>query len=185
MTNLLSNAKRLLTLEELHCIIFFNTRSRKKIQAGGDKYMSGIVQAEKVVSKGSIMDNRLLKDFHHGDKEAGELMITKHEYIVHKNDNTYVRVAINNYQSDTQRFIELYKAICDYDENKRASFRSFAELCVTRQIISSIKSATRLKHTPLNSYVSIYKPANTEDSERTIIDTIVNQATVDPSEWVE
>lgn len=185
MTNLLSNAKRLLTLEELHCIIFFNTRSRKKIQAGGDIYMSGIGQAEKVVSKGSIMDNRLLSDFHHGDKEAGELMITKHEYIVHKKANTYFLVGSDYDDVVQEGFIGLYKAICDYDENKRASFRSFAELCVTRQIISSIKSATRLKHTPLNSYVSIYKPANTEDSERTIIDTIVNQATVDPSEWVE
>src|SRR5699024_2424165 len=107
-------------------------------------------------------------------------MITKYEYIFHKRNNKYFRYGSDNEDVVHEGFIGIYKAICDYDESKRSSFRAFAELCVTRQIISSIKSATRLKHTPLNSYVSIYKPANTEDSERTIIDTIVNQATVDP-----
>src|SRR5699024_4623517 len=150
MRNLLSNAKRLLTLEELHCIIFFNTRSRKKIQVGGDMYMRGIGQANKKVSQATIMYNRLLSEFHHVNNEAGQVMITKHEYIVHKKANTYFLVGSDNDDVVQEGFIGLYKAICDYDENKRASFRSFAELCVTRQIISSIKSATRLKHTPLN-----------------------------------
>src|SRR5699024_11141455 len=131
------------------------------------------------------VNTRLFAHFHRSEQEANELIITKHEYIVHKKANTYFLVGSDYDDVVQEGFIGLYKAICDYDENKRASFRTFAELCVTRQIISSIKSATRLKHTPLNSYVSIYKPANTEDSERTIIDTIVNQATVDPSEWVE
>src|SRR5699024_6571688 len=88
MPNLLSNAKRLLTLEELHCIIFFNTRSRKKFQTGGGIYMSSIGQVGKVASKGSIVDNRQLSDFHRGDKDAGGLRIAKHEYIGHKKDHT-------------------------------------------------------------------------------------------------
>ena len=60
--------------------------------------------------------------------------------------------------------IGLYKAVRDYDAEKRASFRAFAELCVTRQIITAIKTATRQKHQPLNSYVSLNKPVYDEES---------------------
>src|SRR5699024_7591374 len=80
--------------------------------------------------------------------------------------------------------IGLYKAICDYDENKRSSFRSFAELCITRQIITSIKSATRLKHSPLNTYISFYKPVNEDESERVLLDTIISTEAEDPQELV-
>src|SRR5699024_5561557 len=72
----------------------------------------------------------------------------------------------------------------DYDENKRSSFRSFAELCITRQIITSIKSATRLKHSPLNTYISFYKPVNEDESERVLLDTIISTEAEDPQELV-
>src|SRR5690625_7054438 len=60
------------------------------------------------------------------------------------------------------------------------SFRSYAEMCITRQNITSIKSATRLKHTPLNSYISIYKPVHDDQSERTLLETINNKFSQDP-----
>ena len=66
--------------------------------------------------------------------------------------------------------IGLYKAVRDYNEEKNASFRSFAELCVNRQMITAIKAATRQKHQPLNSYVSLNKPVYEEESEQTYMD---------------
>ena len=68
--------------------------------------------------------------------------------------------------------IGLYKAIRDYREDRQASFRAFAELCITRQIITAIKTATRQKHKPLNSYVSLNKPIYDEESDRTLFDVI-------------
>ena len=68
--------------------------------------------------------------------------------------------------------IGLYKAIRDYDKEKNASFRSFAELCINRQMITAIKAATRQKHQPLNSYVSLNKPVFENDSEETYLDLL-------------
>ena len=76
--------------------------------------------------------------------------------------------------------IGLYKAIRDFKEDKLASFRAFAELCITRQIITAIKTATRQKHIPLNSYVSLDKPIYDEESERTLMDIITSPVIDDP-----
>ena len=72
----------------------------------------------------------------------------------------------------------------DYDAEKKASFRAFAELCVTRQIITAIKTATRQKHQPLNSYVSLNKPVYDEESERTLVDIIAASKVSNPEEIV-
>ena len=71
--------------------------------------------------------------------------------------------------------IGLYKAIRDYRCERQASFRAFAEICVTRQMITAIKMATRQKHIPLNSYVSLNKPVFDEESERTLGEVVVVQ----------
>ena len=76
--------------------------------------------------------------------------------------------------------IGLYKAIRDYQADKLSTFKAFAELCVTRQIITAIKTATRQKHIPFNSYVSLDKPIYDEESDRTLLDVIVEHDTSDP-----
>ena len=78
--------------------------------------------------------------------------------------------------------IGLYKAIRDFREEKLASFRAFAELCITRQIITAIKTATRQKHIPLNSYVSLNKPIYDEESDRTLLDVITEGWEANPEE---
>ena len=78
--------------------------------------------------------------------------------------------------------IGIYKAIRDYRSDRLASFRAFAELCITRQIITAIKTATRQKHIPLNSYVSLNKPVFDDESERTLMDIMVPGVTTDPEE---
>jgi len=80
--------------------------------------------------------------------------------------------------------IGLYKAIRDFRPDKLASFRAFAELCITRQIITAIKTATRQKHIPLNSYVSLNKPIYDEESDRTLLDVISGSKVTDPEELV-
>ena len=80
--------------------------------------------------------------------------------------------------------IGLYKAIRDFNPEKLTSFRAFAELCVTRQIITAIKTATRQKHIPLNTYVSLNKPIYEEESERTLLDVLAGLKITDPEELV-
>ena len=80
--------------------------------------------------------------------------------------------------------IGLYKAIRDFRNDKLSSFRAFAELCVTRQIITAIKTATRQKHIPLNSYISLNKPIYDEDSDRTLLDVLSGAKVTDPEELV-
>jgi RNA polymerase sporulation-specific sigma factor len=78
--------------------------------------------------------------------------------------------------------IGLYKAIRDYRPDKLTSFKALAEICVKRQIITAIKTATRQKHIPLNSYVSLNKPVYEEESERTLLDLISGIKIADPAE---
>lgn len=144
--------------------------------------MSTVDQLEKETTFGSLVDEEVVTHVQKGNKTAVEYLINKYERIVRKKANTYFLIGSDRDDVVQEGLIGLYKAICDYDENKRSSFKSFAELCITRQIITSIKSATRLKHSPLNSYVSIYKPINEDESERILLDTIVCGKSVDPQE---
>lgn len=80
--------------------------------------------------------------------------------------------------------IGLYKAIRDFRQDKLSSFRAFAELCITRQIITAIKTATRQKHIPLNSYVSLNKPIYDDESERTLLDVLSGTRISNPEELV-
>jgi RNA polymerase sporulation-specific sigma factor len=80
--------------------------------------------------------------------------------------------------------IGLYKAVRDYKPEKMCSFRAFAELCITRQIITAIKTATRQKHIPLNSYISLNKPLYDEESDRTLMDVIMEGRVSNPEEII-
>lgn len=122
------------------------------------------------------------------NEEEGSLAL---EYVLHKYKN-YVRAKARSYflvGADKEDIVQegmigLYKAVRDYDVEKNASFRAFAELCITRQIITAIKTATRQKHQPLNSYVSLNKPVYDEESERTLVDIIAASKVSNPEEIV-
>lgn len=113
-------------------------------------------------SYNALIDEDVLPYIHQGDRDAAEYILNKYEGIVHKKASGYFLLGSDRDDVVQEGRIGLYKAIADYDETKKSSFKSFAELCITRQIITSIKSATRLKHSPLNSYVSLYKPVHEE-----------------------
>ena len=105
-----------------------------------------------------------------GDKDASEYLLNKYKNFVRSKARSYFLVGADHEDIVQEGMIGLYKAVRDYNEEKNASFRSFAELCVNRQMITAIKAATREKHQPLNSYVSLNKPVYEEESEQTYMD---------------
>src|SRR5690625_7392451 len=98
----------------------------------------------------SLIDEELLPFIREGDVEATEYIMNKYEKIVHKKASGYFLMGSDRDDVVQEGRIGLYKAIADYDATKKSTFKSFAELCSTRQIITSVKSTTSLKHSHLN-----------------------------------
>lgn len=119
-----------------------------------------------------------------GDHEALEHVINKYKNFVKSKARSYFLIGADREDIIQEGMIGLYKAIRDFNPDKLSSFRAFAELCITRQIITAIKTATRQKHIPLNSYVSLNKPIYDEDSDRTLLDVLSGVKVTDPEELV-
>lgn len=120
-----------------------------------------------------------------GDEYASTQLIRRYRSLVRCKARSYFLVGGDREDVIQEGLIGLYKAIRDYDPSRQASFRSFAELCVTRQMITAIKTATRRKHMPLNSYVSLSRPMVTEDNgERLLTDILAAKEICDPAEIV-
>ncbi len=119
-----------------------------------------------------------------GDDVALEYLIHKYKNFVRAKARSYFLIGADREDIVQEGMIGLYKAIRDFRADKLASFRAFAELCITRQIITAIKTATRQKHIPLNSYVSLNKPIYDEESDRTLMDIIPGMKVSDPEELV-
>jgi len=118
------------------------------------------------------------------DAIAQEYLINKYRNFVRAKARSYFLIGAEREDIIQEGMIGLYKAIRDFRNDKLSSFRAFAELCVTRQIITAIKTATRQKHIPLNSYVSLNKPIYDEDSDRTLLDVLSGSKISDPEELV-
>jgi len=118
------------------------------------------------------------------DKLAQDYLINKYRNFVRAKARSYFLIGADREDIIQEGMIGLYKAIRDFRNDKLSSFRAFAELCVTRQIITAIKTATRQKHIPLNSYVSLNKPIYDEDSDRTLLDVLSGSKVSDPEELV-
>lgn len=121
-------------------------------------------------------DEELVRDIRVGDQEALEYLIHKYKNFVRAKARSYFLIGADHEDIVQEGMIGLYKAIRDFRGDKLASFKAFAELCITRQIITAIKTATRQKHIPLNSYVSLDKPSH-DDSDRTLYDTLTGGRT--------
>jgi len=115
---------------------------------------------------------------------ALDYLINKYRNFVRAKARSYFLIGADREDIIQEGMIGLYKAIRDFRNDKLSSFRAFAELCVTRQIITAIKTATRQKHIPLNSYVSLNKPIYDEDSDRTLLDVLSGSKVSDPEELV-
>lgn len=118
------------------------------------------------------------------DAMATDFILHKYKNFVRSKARSYFLIGADREDIVQEGMIGLYKAMRDYNIEKKASFRAFAELCITRQIITAIKTATRQKHQPLNSYVSLNKTVYVEESERTLIEIISASRISNPEEIV-
>ncbi|SDJ71099.1 RNA polymerase sporulation sigma factor SigH [Salimicrobium halophilum] len=129
-------------------------------------------------------DEQVLARINRGDSDALNYLIQKYRGFVRAKARTYFLIGADREDIVQEGMIGLYKAIRDYQGDKLSSFKAFAELCITRQIITAIKAATRQKHIPLNSYVSLDKPIYDEESDRTLLDVVMGSETINPEEMM-
>ena len=134
-----------------------------------------------------VSDEDLCDRARSGDETALECLLNRYRHYARAKARTYFLAGADREDIVQEGMIGLFKAVRDFDIEKNTAFRAFAELCITRQIITAIKTATRQKHIPLNSYVSLNKAAtsNSEENEnRALEEALVGDAIEDPAELV-
>jgi len=137
------------------------------------------------ISHETLTDSQLVSAARSGDDTSLEFLLNKYKSFVRLKARAYFLVGADWDDLVQEGMIGLYKAIRDYQDDKQSSFRAFAELCITRQIITAIKTATRQKHVPLNSYISLNTPVYFEDeSDRMLMDLLSNAEVADPIDLV-
>ncbi|MDF2592720.1 MAG: sigH [Clostridia bacterium] len=154
-----------------------------KLQLGGEKVELN-TEKKFINNLDTILDEELVLYAHEGDIAALEHLINKYKNFVKAKARSYFLIGADREDIVQEGMIGLYKAIRDFRNDKLSSFRAFAELCITRQIITAIKTATRQKHIPLNSYISLNKPIYDEDSDRTLLDILTAAKITDPEELI-
>lgn len=131
-----------------------------------------------------MTDEQIVKLAQASDGMALEYLLNKYKNFVRSKARSYFLIGADHEDIVQEGMIGLYKAIRDFKEEKLSSFRAFAELCITRQIITAIKTATRQKHIPLNSYVSLNKPIYDDESDRTLLDVITEGWASNPEDML-
>lgn len=146
---------------------------------------SSVAVAQKVyVLYSDMSDEEVVELAQQGEQFAVEFLVDKYKNFVRAKARSYFLIGADKEDIIQEGMIGLFKAIRDYKLDKLTSFRAFAELCITRQIITAIKTATRQKHIPLNSYVSLNKPIYDEESDRTLIDILSTTKITNPEEII-
>jgi RNA polymerase sporulation-specific sigma factor len=131
--------------------------------------------------QGQIDDLYLIALAKQGNKDAYDRLVRRYASFVRLKASSYFLIGGDSEDLIQEGLVGLYKAIRDFRSDRESSFRNFAELCITRQIITAVKTATRNKHTPLNGYVSFSTtPAGASDGEPTLDEVLPGSATWDP-----
>jgi len=131
-----------------------------------------------------MTDEQLIGELRGGDQGVMDFVMVKYKSMVRKKARAMYLLGGENEDLIQEGMIGLIKAVRDYNPEQGASFQSFAELCVSRQMYSAIEASKRKKHLPLNSYVSLNKPIYDEDSDRTLLDIITGTKITDPEELI-
>ncbi|MDQ3939970.1 MAG: RNA polymerase sporulation sigma factor SigH [Actinomycetota bacterium] len=130
-------------------------------------------------------DEELVERARGGDEKAVESLLNRYRHYARAKARTYFLAGDDKEDIDQEGMIGLFKAVRDFQADKNTAFRAFAELCITRQIITAIKTATRQKHIPLNSYVSLNKSSSgDQNEERPLEEALVQQSIDDPADLV-
>jgi RNA polymerase sporulation-specific sigma factor len=146
--------------------------------------LSSIAAKEFYNAYAEVPDEEIVELAQQGEQFAVEFLVDKYKNFVRAKARSYFLIGADREDIIQEGMIGLFKAIRDYRVDKLTSFRAFAELCITRQIITAIKTATRQKHIPLNSYVSLNKPIYDEESDRTLMDVITTHGITNPEEII-
>lgn len=125
-------------------------------------------------------DEKLVTLAQNGDEIAEEYLIRKFKNVVRSKAHLYFMVGADSEDIVQEGMIGIFKAIRSYNMTKQASFHTFAEICINRQIITAIKRATRLKHSPLNTSVSLSKPLSDTEPDTTLEETLSASSNTDP-----
>ncbi|MDD4564949.1 MAG: RNA polymerase sporulation sigma factor SigH [Eubacteriales bacterium] len=115
-----------------------------------------------------------------GDNNAEEFLIRKYKNVVRSKAHLYFMVGADSEDIVQEGMIGIFKAIRSYDKTKQTSFHTFAEICINRQIITAIKRAARLKHSPLNTSVSLSKPLSDMEPDTTLEEVLSSNSNTDP-----
>lgn len=145
----------------------------------GKTYVEG-----RVLDFTTLSDEDIIAIIQDGNAEALDFLITKYRSFVRLKGRSYFLIGGDREDIIQEGMIGLYKAIRDFKPDRLSSFKGFAELCITRQIITAIKTATRQKHIPLNSSVSLDRPVFSEDSDRTLLDMLSGPLLDDPEDLI-
>lgn len=129
-------------------------------------------------------DYEVVKKAQNGDIMAQNMIINKYKPMVISKSKTYFLIGADRDDIIQEGLIGLYKSIRDYNCNKSSSFKHFADICVTRQMITAVKAATRQKHKPLNTYISLNRPIYEDDSEKTYFETYIDEIETDPEKLI-
>lgn len=130
------------------------------------------------------MTDEQLADLSNTDEVALEYLMEKYKNFVLSKSRPYFLIGADKDDLIQEGMIGLYKAILDYNADKNASFKTFANLCITRQIITAIKASTRQKHIPLNSYLSLDKPLFDEETDVTVGESMTSEMYSEPEDQV-
>ncbi|WP_412733830.1 RNA polymerase sporulation sigma factor SigH [Heyndrickxia acidicola] len=131
-----------------------------------------------------LEDEVLVKRFRKGDGEALNFLLHRYQRLVRAMSSRYFLRGADREDIFQEGMLGLYKAIRDFKEEKGASFKSFASLCINRQLITAVKISTRQKHAPLNTSISLNKPLNEEDKDCTLLDIIPGDNGLGPEEMI-
>jgi RNA polymerase sporulation-specific sigma factor len=127
----------------------------------------------------NMADELLVKEALKGDLDAEEYLIRKYKNVVRGKANSYFIVGADNEDIVQEGMIGIFKAIKGYNEDRNASFQTFAEICINRQILTAIKAAQRQKHSPLNNSLS-FSDAISNEADKTLEDTLASDNYSDP-----
>lgn len=135
---------------------------------------------------GNLKDEEIISQIKSGDKDALSYLLEKYKNLVNIKVSKYFMIGAEKEDILQEGMIGLFKAIQSFNKDKQNSFKSFANICIERQLITAIKSSNRQKHMPLNTYLSLNTAAydNNEDDSVELIDTFNNKTAEDPLETI-
>lgn len=134
------------------------------------------------VDYSNMEDEEVLTYVNAGCRQGMEYLIEKFKPLVRAKARSYFLVGADREDIVQEGMIGLFKAVRDYKPEKQIPFKAFADICITRQVITAVKAATRQKHIPLNSYVSLNKKVFDEDSDKYLIEVIEEASVTNPEE---